>query len=247
MDMQGRKLSKRDGDVEVSAFRAAGYLPEVLVNFISLLGWRSGDRERFTLPELVEAFCVEGIGKANAKFDRDKLLAFNTDALAAAGEDRLLAGFKDFLAVNPQAGIPRGDDALLRRLLKANTGLRTFQDVVNKCAVLFGPDDAFSYDAKAVDKVLRKGEPGATGLAVLADARAVLASCQWTQEALEGAMEGFCRATNLGMGKVAQPIRVAVTGTTISPPIHDTLLFLGKEKALARIDRCLAAHCGKPR
>ncbi|MCD6303926.1 MAG: glutamate--tRNA ligase, partial [Planctomycetes bacterium] len=124
LDMQGRKLSKRDGAVEVRAFRAAGYLPEALVNFIALLGWRpGGDREKFSLDELVELFSIERIGKANAKFDRDKLLAFNTDALAAADEDRLLAGLKDYLALNPRAAIPAGDDGLLRFLLRIHKGM----------------------------------------------------------------------------------------------------------------------------
>jgi len=245
LDMKGRKLSKRDGDVEVHAFRVAGYLPEALANFIALLGWRPpGDREKFTLAELVEAFSVDRIGKANAKFDRDKLLAFNTDAAAAASPDRLLAAFRDYLSLN-QTPIPAGDENLLRHLLTANKGFRTFADIVAKCGVLFGADDEFAYDEKAVTKVLRpKTAPGAPpdaacGFAVLAELRAILAACEWSAEALEKALSDFCAAKGLGMGKVAQPVRVAVTGSTISPPIIETLTFLGKRKTLARIDRCL--------
>ncbi len=238
LDMQGRKLSKRDGDVDVHSFRAAGYLPEVMVNFIALLGWRPGDNpERLSLDELVRLFGVDRIGKANAKFDRDKLLAFNTDAVAAADEDRLLAGLKDYLALNP-GPVPAGDDDLLRDLLRMNKGFRTFADIPAKCGVLFGPDDAFDYDPKAVKKVLRKGE--GKGFAVLADLRELLAGCEWNETALEAALTGYCQAHELGMGKVAQPIRVAVTGRTVSPAIYDTLGLLGREKTLARIDRCLA-------
>ena len=243
LDMQGRKLSKRDGAVDVHAFRAAGYLPEVLVNFIALLGWRpGGDREKLTMAEMIELFSVERIGKANAKFDREKLLAFNTDAVAAAGEDRLLAGFKDYLALNGELwkDLPAGDEAMLRRLLRACKGFRTFADVAAKCNVLFVADDAFQYDEKAVQKVLEKGD--GAGYAVLADLRPRLAECEWSAEAMEGLLNGYCQEKSLALGKVAQPVRVAVTGSTISPPIYETLAILGRPKTLARIDRCLAGR-----
>ncbi len=237
LDMNGRKLSKRDGDVEVHAFRTAGYLPEVLTNFIALLGWSpAGDRERMTLEELIDAFSVDRIGKANAKFDRDKLVAFNTDTCAQADEVRLLAGLKDYLSLNETA-IPQGDDELLRQLLRACKGFRTFADVPAKCGVLFADDEAFEYDPKAVKKVLAKND--GAGSKVLADLREQLTGCDWTAGELERVIKDYCQAHELGMGKVAQPVRVAVTGTTISPSIFETLVILGKAKTLARIDRCL--------
>ena len=237
MDMQGRKLSKRDGDVEVDAFRAAGYLPEAMVTFLALLGWSpGGDREKFTLDELTDLFTVDRIGKANAKFDRDKLLAFNKDAAAVADVDRLLVCFKDYLSLN-DTPIPAGDDELLGRLLEANRGFRTFADIVAKCGVLFGEDDAFDYDAKAVKKALRKNDNA--GLAVLGELRPQLADCEWTPESIERLVTTFCEDRGLSMGKVAQPIRVAVTGTLVSPAIFDTLIFLGQYKTLNRISRCL--------
>lgn len=239
MDMQGRKLSKRDGDVDVHSFRVRGYLPEVLVNFIALLGWSpGGDREKLTLAEMEQLFSPERIGKTNAKFDRDKLLAFNTDAVASADPERLLASFKDFLSVN-ETVIPSGDDNLLRQLLKACHGFRTFPDIVTKTGVLFGPDTAYAFDAKAVDKVLRKGEPGSNGLAVLAELRPMLEGAEWSAEALDKLLNEYCTRKSLGMGKVAQPLRVAVTGNTVSPGIGETLVFLGRQRALMRIDRCL--------
>lgn len=242
LDMQGRKLSKRDGDVDVDSFRKAGYLPEALANFIALLGWSPGqDREKMTLEEMVQLFSPGRINKANAKFDRTKLLAFNTDAIAAAGEDRLTAALKDFLSVNETA-IPWQDEKVVRLLARSNPGVRTFQDIVVKCNVLFVADDAFEYNADAVAKVLAKGENA--GYNVLRELRGVLAGVEWTHESLEKALDEFCKAKDLGMGKVAQPLRVAVTGTTISPAIYDTLLILGREKTLARIDRCLAVSHG---
>lgn len=238
LDMKGRKLSKRDGDVDVHSFRKAGYLPEALLNFIALLGWSPGqDREKMTLEEMVQLFSPDRINKANAKFDRTKLLSFNTDAIAAASEDRLVAGLRDFLSANETA-IPWQEEKVVRLLAKGNPGVRTFADIVAKCNVLFQPDDAFEYNADAVAKVMTKD--GGAGYTVLRDLRPVLASAEWTRESMEKTLDEFCKARDLGMGKVAQPIRVAVTGTTISPAIYDTLLILGKDRALARIDRCLA-------
>jgi glutamyl-tRNA synthetase len=240
MDMQGRKLSKRDGDVEVHAFRVAGYLPEVLINFIALLGWRPAiESEKLTLGQMKELFSPDRIGKSNAKFDRDKLLAFNTDAVAAATPERLLAGFKDYLSLN-ETPIPKGDDALLAHILACCHGFRTFADLPAKAGVLFIADDAFAYEEKAVDKVLKKGD--AAGLAVLRDMAPLLEKVDWSAEALQKLLDDYCRDKNAGMGKVAQPIRVAVTGSTISPPIIDTLTILGREKTLARIARCLKAN-----
>jgi len=238
MDMQGRKLSKRDGDVNVDAFRAAGYLPETLVNFLALLGWRpGGNRERLTMAELIELFGTDRIGKANAKFDRDKLLAFNTDAIAAADPGRLMEAFKDYLSLN-ETDIPADDDQLLRAVLDANKGARTLADIPARCGVLFGPDDAYEFDAKAVKKVLAKAD--GAGAQSLADVRERLAEWQdWSDEALAKMLEEYCAARQLSLGKVAQPLRVAVTGATVSPPIHQTLAILGKDRTLSRIERCL--------
>jgi glutamyl-tRNA synthetase len=235
--MAGRKLSKRDGDVEVHAFRAAGYLPEALMNFIALLGWNpGGGREKMSRRELIESFSLDRLAKANARFDRQKLLAFNTDAGAEDEPERLLAAFEDYLALNRTA-IP--DDADVRAgLLRACKGFRTFADVVAKSTVLFADDRAFEYDEKAVEKVLGKGD--GAGFTVLADLRPQLAACEWNAPALGGLIDRFGQSRGLGMGQVAQPIRVAVTGTTVSPGIVDTLMILGRERTLARIDRCLA-------
>ena len=239
MDMAGRKLSKRDGDVEVDAFRVAGYMPETVVNFLALLGWNpGGDVEKFTLDELVDLFDVSRIGRANAKFDRDKLLAFNTAAATAATEDRLLDAFKDYLALN-DTPVPSDDETLLRHLLAINTGFRTFADIVSKCGILFAADDIIEYDPKAVKKWLSKGD--GAGWAMLAELRGLLAGLEdWSAESLDAFVAELCEQRDVGMGKVAQPVRVAVTGGAVSPQLGPTLELLGKEKTLSRIDRCLA-------
>jgi len=230
--------------VEVHAFRAAGYLPEALMNFLALLGWSpGGGREKFTPAELVEAFSLDRLNKANAKFDRQKLLAFNTDAAAEADQARLVEGFKDYLDLN-DTPIGADDGVLLAELVRVNAGFRTFADIVAKCGVLFVADDAFDYDPKAFKKVLTRAE--GVGYAMLAEMRPRLAECEWTAEALEAMLEGVCLAKEVGMAKVAQPIRVAVAGRAVSPPIAETLLMLGKESTLARIDRCLAMRADRP-
>jgi glutamyl-tRNA synthetase len=238
LDMAGRKLSKRQADAEVHDFRAAGYLPEALMNFIALLGWSpGGGRERMTRDELIESFSLDRLTKANARFDRDKLLAFNTDAAAEAGEDRLLAAFKDYLSLN-DTPIPADEEDVGRKLIQANRGFRTFADIVAKSAVLFVADESFEYDPKAVSKVLAGS--GGAGFAMLAELRPALAECQWTPDALRSLTERVCAEKQVGMGQVAQPVRVAVTGSMVSPGIADTLAILGRQRTLARIDRCLA-------
>ncbi len=244
MDMQGRKLSKRDGAVEVFAFRQAGYLPEVLVNFIALLGWSPGkDRERMTLQEMVDLFSVDRIGRTNAKFDRGKLIAFSTDAMASADEDRLAAAFDDFLTVNPELRIGRaGLDAEAKRLLlRLNKGFRTFVDIEYKSGFLYDADENVKYDPDAVKKVLAKGDNA--GYAMLELLLPRLESVDgWTAGNLESLIKQVCEEQSAGMGKVAQPIRVAVSGSTVSPAIGETLALLGKEKTLRRIRQCLAAR-----
>ena len=95
-------------EILVHDFRKNGYLPEALLNFLALLGWSpGGDREHMTIDEMIQLFTVDGIGKSNAKFDRDKLLAFNTEAAAAAAPERLLAAFRDYLSVNPDSPLER--------------------------------------------------------------------------------------------------------------------------------------------
>jgi glutamyl-tRNA synthetase len=227
-------------EILVHDFRFNGYLPEVLLNFLALLGWSpGGDRERMSMDEMVQLFSIEGIGKANAKFAREKLLAFNTEALAAASDDRLLGAMKDFLSVNTNSPLNRATDAQLLQLLHMKKGMRTLREAEQACRFFFVTDDAITYQPDAVEKVLRKN--GGEGAAVLREVRQVLDRVtQWKHEPLEQAVQAFCAEKSFGLGKVAQPIRVAVTGSTVSPPIFQSLEFLGRERTLARIERCLA-------
>lgn len=233
-------------EIEIHDFRVSGYLPEVLLNFIALLGWSPGDdREKFSLEELARAFSVERIGKTNAKFDREKLLNFNTTALAAADVERKAAGLQDYLLVNSHSPLRSTDGKTLRRLIELCEGMRIFRDMDYKCGALFVPDEELRYDQEAIKKVLLKGDP--SGSNVLSQIRQELDQLEdWTLAGLEQTVTRFAESRGLKLGKVAQPIRVAVAGTTVSPAIFDTLELLGRERTLRRIDRLLARLAGAP-
>jgi glutamyl-tRNA synthetase len=238
-----RVIGLRDSDLPeilVHDFRKNGYLPEAMLNFLALLGWNAGgDRERMTTDELIQLFTIEGIGKSNAKFNREKLLAFNTEAAASADSGRLVRAFRDYLATNPESPLNRADDAQLAKMLEMKKGFRLLRDVDETSRFLFLSDAEIVYQSDAVQKVLKKGD--GQGLTVLRDLKPLLANiADWTHTAIESAINGYGAEKQLGLGKIAQPLRVAVSGGTISPPIFESLEFLGKDKTLARIDRCLS-------
>lgn len=227
-------------EILVHDFRKNGYLPEALLNFLALLGWSpGGDREKMSMQEMTELFSIGGIGKSNAKFDRTKLLSFNTDACASAAPERLVAAFKDYLLVNPDSPLVSATDEQLGKLLEMKKGFRLLREVDDISRFFFVADEALAYDADAVEKNLKKND--GAGMATLREIRGVLDGvASWTAASCEGAVKGYCEQKGLGLGKVAQPIRVAVSGTTVSPPIFESLEFLGRDRTLKRMDRCLA-------
>jgi len=257
-NMDGTKMSKRDKEkaiakgqeppeIDVHDFRMAGYFPEALLNFLALLGWSPGEeREFFDLAELTSRFSIERVGKTNAKFDREKLLSFNTTWATKLSPSRLLEAFKDFARVNANSDSRAGaalqaDDSLIQRVLTACAGFRTFADVLNKGGFAFVGDDAISYDAKAVEKVLARND--GQGFKILAALlNALTQASSWSGEMIDSVVQQVGATFGLQMGGVAQPLRVAVTGNTVSPSIHDTLILLGREHTLARLRRCLQLH-----
>lgn len=248
----GTKMSKRDKEkalaagkqppeIEVHDFRTSGYLPEAIINFIALLGWSPGDdREFFDLAELTQLFSVERVGKTNAKFDREKLLSFNTTWATRVSPQRLFDAFKDFLLCSP--GVPdamrSAADSRLKDILRICAGFRTFTDVVAKSRFLFVDDAAVEFDAQTVAKNLQKNDnAGFTMLRKILSKLEGLA--EWTPARIDELLQSLCDETGAGMGAVAQPLRVAVTGNTVSPAIGETLAMLGRDSSLRRIGRCL--------
>jgi len=228
------KLGLQLPEIEVADFRRSGYLPSALNNYVALLGWNpGGDIEKFDMAFLCEKFDLDRIGKANSKFDRAKLLSFNADAIVAmppedfqsalaAALPEIAAKLGDRLGMFAQAYQPRA---------------KTLIDPAQQGAFFFVADDAIVFDDKAVQKVLAKSD----GFALLAELRGTLAAIEpWSGNAAHEAIKKMGEDKQINMGKIAQPLRVAVSGNTVSPPIDVTLDILGKESTLRRIDRCLA-------
>jgi glutamyl/glutaminyl-tRNA synthetase len=229
-------------EINVVDFFKSGYIPEAMVNFLALLGWSTGDtREVMPLDELIAAFDITRLTKSNSLFDRGKLIAYNTEHLKMLPKEKLLVHLKAYLKV-VDSPIAKADDETLFRLIKICEGARTLADIEHKCKFLFVADDRIEFDEKAVQKVLLKDN----GLAMLKLVRDKLAGMpELTEQGIEDMLRSLANQNNVGLGKVAQPLRVAITGSTISPPIFDSVQLLGKEKTLARIDNTLTRFGGK--
>jgi glutamyl/glutaminyl-tRNA synthetase len=224
----------------INDFRKNGYAPEVLNNFLALQGWSpGGDLEQMTIEQMIEKFSLDRIISANPKFNRDKLKSFSTDFFAAASPERLLSAMKDYLDANPSSPLNAATDAQLIDVLKMNTGFRILSEVEDKSRFFFIPVEQIAYDPAAIEKVLVKNDR--QGFAALKQVRELLSNASdWSAHSLEEAVKAFCEQSGLGLGKVAQPLRVAISGSAVSPPIFDSLVLLGRDQTLARIDRCLS-------
>ncbi len=219
-------------EINIVDFFKSGYLPETMVNFLALLGWNPGDnREIMPVNELIDAFDLSRLTKANSLFDRRKLLAFNTEHIKMASPEKLLQHFRAYLKA-VESPVNSGDDEKLSKIIKLCEGARSLVDIERKSRFLFLDNNEIQYDNKAVKKVLLKND----GLAVLAIVRDKLTAMeQFTEQAIEDMLRCLAEEKQVGLGKVAQPLRVAICGTTISLPIFESVQMLGKEDTLARI------------
>jgi len=228
----GSKLSKRHGAVSVMQYRDDGFLPHALLNYLVRLGWSHGDQEIFSRAQMVELFRIEDVNHSASRFDVEKLSWLNqhylkTDDADEVGQHLLWhlrqAGYD--LARGPAPG------DVVRAL---RDRVQTLKEMAARAAVWYLPLE--NYDAAAVAKHL---VPAAR--APLAAVRAKLAAAPaWSTEAVQSALEATAAELGLGMGKIAQPLRVAITGTQVSPSIEHTVYLAGREQALARIDAALA-------
>jgi glutamyl-tRNA synthetase len=232
-------------EIDVNDFRRAGYLPEVMVNFLALLGWSpGGDVEKFDRDFLIEHFDLDRIIKSPSKFDRDKLLAFNLDALQAMSDDEFVDRVREHCRRYHPHVFDRFDDVQFEMFARANHARsKTLEDPVRSCPFFFSSDEAIVYEeSKAVRKALVNGDPN--GYAHLQQIRPVLdALDEWNVATLEHTVTEYADEHADGkLGKVAQPLRIAVTGWTMSPAIFETLALIGQQSVLNRIDRCLATR-----
>lgn len=236
------RLGVKLPEIDVHDFRWSGYLPEVLVNYLALLGWNpGGNLEKFDREYLKSQFDLERLGKSNARFDRNKLLAFNAQWLQSLD----LEEFKRLLQRYAQDTGRREFEGLLadasRFTLFASVyqpRTRTLSDPFQMGRFFVLEDEALEYDEQAVRKVLI--QDGGAGLQILREVRTVLENLEdWSPQAIQTTLEALAQRTGRTMGQIAQPLRLAVSGSTVSPPIGPTLAILGRRSALARIDRCL--------
>jgi glutamyl-tRNA synthetase len=221
----GAKLSKRHGATGVESYRdELGILPEALFNYLLRLGWGHGDREEFTPAEAVEVFDLDGIGKSPSRFDLKKLQNLNSHYIRAA-DDRRLAEL-----ITPKVGA-KADVALLTAAMPVlKTRARDLNELADGAAFLFKVRPlALTEQAAALL------DSNAKALLARISAR-LRAEQDWTTEALEANLKAYAEQQGLGLGKLAQPLRAALTGQTTSPGIFDVLVLLGRDESLARID-----------
>jgi glutamyl-tRNA synthetase len=231
----GAKLSKRHGALGVEAYRAMGYLPAALRNYLVRLGWSHGDDEIMSTEQMVEWFDLEAIGRSAARFDFAKLENLNGHYLRATPDEEIVARIKMLVPELPDGAELKeriGEDGW-RKLERAMPGLKeratTLVELLDNASFLFAkrpivPDDLAG---KLLDRNARE-----TLGALLPRLRSLES---WTQTSLEAAVKGFAEESGRKLGKVAQPLRAALTGRSISPGIFDVLEVLGREDSLARI------------
>ncbi|MFO7989875.1 MAG: glutamate--tRNA ligase [Desulfotignum sp.] len=223
------RLSKRHGAMSVSEYRDMGYLPDAVINYLVRLGWSHGDQEFFTRKELIEKFDLNHLGRSAGMFDISRMTALNAKHIQAKPAAELVSPLLPHLKT---LGIEAADDLFTRQVVETlQPRSRTLKDMA--AAARFYYVDAPEMDEKAVAKFLT---PEVCDM-LNQTADAIDAVSEYTQPALEEVFKKIMAEFNLGFGKIAQPLRVAVTGTTVSPGIFEMLLVLGKDRTVQRIRR----------
>jgi len=227
----GRKLSKRHGTVSVLQYREEGYLPEALLNYLVRLGWSHGDQEIFSLDEMIELFDIADVNKAAAAINPDKLLWLNQHYIKSGDPLRLSALTANYLT---RAGIDHNDGPAVSELFEVQKErVKTMTELADQSHYFY--EDFAAFDEAAARKHLRPAV-----LEPLLRLRELLAEISdWNREPLHRVMEKVVSEFDIKLGKIAQPVRVAVTGGPVSPSIDDTLRLIGRERCLQRLERAL--------
>ena len=225
------RLSKRHGAMSVTAYRDMGYLPDAFINYLARLGWSHGDQEFFTRKELIEHFSLENIGRSAGIFDPEKLLALNADHIMASSPADLVKPLSPFLQ---QHGVHIEDGKTIEQVIRTlQPRSKTLKDMA--ADALFYFQDAISYDPKAAGKFLR-AEAAEPLKLLMAELRQV---DRFTEKHLETAFKAVMEQTGLKLGKIAQPVRVALTGRSASPGIFEITEIIGKQKVLQRLGKAV--------
>jgi glutamyl-tRNA synthetase len=228
----GARLSKRHGAVSVMSYRDQGYLPEALLNYLVRLGWSHGDQELFTIDEMIQLFDATDVNRAASSFNTDKLLWINQQYIKNSTAEHVahhLSWHMGQLGIDPSQG-PELTKVVALQQERAKTLVEMAQNSV------YFYNDVSEYDEKAAKKNLTD-----ESAMILEDMHQRLSSLSaWEAEPIHEQIKACAEARALGMGKIAQPIRVAITGNTVSPPLDLTLELLGSERTLAAISRAIA-------
>jgi glutamyl-tRNA synthetase len=226
----GAKLSKRHGALYVGVYRDMGYLPEAMRNYLARLGWGHGDDEIFSTEQAIEWFTLEAINRAPARIDFAKLNNLNGHYIRARDNASLAALTIDMLTRVQGKTLPDGFAEKLKQAMPAmKERAKTIAELADASSFLMAKRP-LALDDKA-QKLLT---PDAKAL--LADAAKVLAALNdWSAGALENAVRALAETKGVKLGGIAQPLRAAITGSTVSPPIFDVMAVLGREESLARV------------
>ncbi len=232
LDKEGKKLSKRTNSVSVMEYRVDGFLPHAILNYLVRLGWSHGDQEIFSRTEMISLFDIADVNKAPSRFDTEKLAWLNQHYLKTDEPESLAAEFEWHLQ---RAGIDvAAGPAPVEVIVALRERVHTLKEMAERAKIWYGP--ILAWDDKAVTKHLKH----ASAPNVLEAAKSLLAECEWQPAPIHQVIEKVAAQLELGMGKVSQPLRVAMTGTQVSPSIEDTIYLTGRDEALKRIDAAIA-------
>ncbi|WP_135077947.1 glutamate--tRNA ligase [Terasakiella sp. SH-1] len=236
----GKKLSKRHGALAADSYRDEGFLPEAMCNYLLRLGWGRGDEEFIPRDKAIEWFDLDGIGKAPARFDTTKLTALNFDYMRQADDQHLADLVLPLIAKELGDKYNKeGEGWLVSGMPGLKDRAKTLLELAANSAFYLRALP-FTYDSKAL-KLMNKGNAKELLQLFVASLDNV---SEWTQENLENAAKSLAESQEVGLGKIAQPIRVALTGSTVSPSVFEVMAVLGREEAVRRL-RCEPENQGE--
>jgi glutamyl-tRNA synthetase len=226
----GKKMSKRHGATGVHDYEALGYPAPAMRNYLARLGWSHGDQEVFTDDELKRLFDIAGINKAPARFDFKKLESISGHHIARMDDSALLNAIDGFLAARddaPLSAAQREKLAVAMQYLKDRA--KTLGDLLDKAHFVLGarPFEPDEKAAAALDAVSR---------GILGELTPHLQTANWTRDALEETVASFAEARGMKLGKIAQPLRAALSGRAASPSVFDMMIVIGREETIGRIE-----------
>ena len=228
----GNKLSKRHGAVSVMQYREDGYLPEALLNYLVRLGWSHGDEEVFTIEEMIKYFDPNNISNSASRFNTKKLDWLNAHYMKTLPVEEVA---KELVWHFNRLGLTNLENGPKPELIVKNYAERThtLKEMAQKALCYY--QDFEEYDAAAVKKWIKEGS-----VDILKKSYEVLEALpDWNPQDIDVALENLAKSLEVGMGKVGQPLRVAMTGTAMSPGIGDTMLLVGRDRALSRIQKAI--------